>query len=256
MPTTLSPTGQSHSFLRDIGSGQGFVLPPRRFFYSGRRTYLYDNDSCPALDPPFEFMNRRQTQRLQQVAASRARLAQSIHLRQIAWIVVEDPGDQDRPLLAGEGGSRKSIYASRKSVVGGDKHGARARVRPSMKQEMATVEEREFFNPQEWELSFEAGVYFWVHLKTGECFEDLYFHGRRAAPARACLASLRLVPGVRVAENVSQQRQGRSASPAGQPDDETRDEDVGRGIGALAYDGRPSRELLGYLEGRAPLPLK
>lgn len=47
-------------FLRDLGSGNGFMLPAQVFYYSGRRSFLYTETDHSKLDPPVDFMSKSQ----------------------------------------------------------------------------------------------------------------------------------------------------------------------------------------------------
>lgn len=48
-------------YLKNLGSGNGFMLDEKVFLYAARRSYLYpDKGKSSSLEPPKEFMSKQQ----------------------------------------------------------------------------------------------------------------------------------------------------------------------------------------------------
>jgi hypothetical protein len=259
--------------LKDLGSGNGFMLPPNVFYYSGRRSYLYpetDHDHSK-VDPPEEFMNKRQVLRLRHLDDARCKLASSQKLRRIHWMVLQDADmtlvSHGRPATTGEVGPRKAgAYQSEKVSYN---YGPRGRGRgyPPSRRASDLAEEDEW-SPEDWVPQFEAGVRFFTNAKTGECRETVppppalrkpsSTSNRRPSTAPACVETLSSAPpGSSPAHSPlpGHPSPGKgpgkmlapiavnSSSPGGQ-------EPLGGGTGALVYDPTEFLSLMEFLDGK------
>ena len=235
------------SFLRDLGSGSGFLLPDRVFLYGGRRTYLYNENeqlqrSCSKLDPPEDFMSKRQVYKLHKVEDNRNRIFTSVKVRRIGWVDVEsrrqERGIGTRTATSGDAylnsTSRKKIYQNERS---GHQRSHSRKSRDGSMQAIAEDKEAVLVE-SDWEPQFQAGVHFFVHKKTGECREHLNGSGGPSTVRRPQTAPASL------------------QTPAAKMSDEALRIPAGEALSAqaLLYDPKECHDLLDYLEGKRTKP--
>ena len=246
------------AYLKNIGCGNGFMLPDRVFLYKARRSYLCGGGASGKgrLEPPPDFLNKKQSLRHRAADENKTKIASSTTVHGIGWAA-------NKEAEGGDIAPTNKIYLVEDASYGFQPKGRAWRANNKAMSYMASSSSLQDSPPfvwGEWEAKFEAGVHFWLNVRTGECRTEISSLARAAADVQARRATTRPAaagttppPPTSSLFDVLLQHQphpvtGGCLSSAPRPPPPPREPEY-YGTGSLIYDGSEVHDLLKYLDG-------